>query len=156
MTEDEKAARTAALAELTKLGELQSAAQDRYEKDNDAWWNNLSQKEREDAFYAVCKRIHRGDIIDGGSYRYVLYDVFGFDPGMYGAGMDCGYMAIHNAIGDGNQLQQMKCVDRVEVVDETGRAYMRSAGQVNRLEFSMQDNDCTLKMFVNSKNSLDL
>jgi len=103
----------------------------------------------------VCKRIHTGDIKDSGTYRYVLYDVFGFDPGMYGAGMDCGYMAIHNAIGDGNELRRMQQVDRVEVIDEDGRVYVRSAGQVNRIEFSMQDRDCTLKMFVNSKNSLD-
>ena len=77
-----------------------------YEAKNDAWWNGLSEKEREDAFYAVCKRIWKADGIDNGSYRYGLYDVFGFDPGMYKAGMDCGYMAIHNAIFDGEELQR--------------------------------------------------
>lgn len=76
-------------------------AREEYEAENDSWWNGLSEEEREHAFYAVVKRIHQGDVVDQGSYRYVLYDVFGFDPGMYGAGMSCGYMDIHNLIGAG-------------------------------------------------------
>jgi hypothetical protein len=87
-----------ALDELSMLSQEFQKAQEEYEAKNDAWWNGLTETEREDAFYAVCKRIHKGDIVDKGTYRYVLYDVFGFGPGMYGAGMDCGYMAIHNSI----------------------------------------------------------
>lgn len=71
-----------------------------YEAKNDKWWNNLTETEREEAFYAVCKRIRKADIEDKGSYRYALYDVFGFDLSMYGRGMDCGYMDIHNSIFD--------------------------------------------------------
>ncbi len=69
-----------------------------YEAKNEAWWNSLTEAEREDAFYAVVKRIYQGEIIDRGSYRYVLYEVFGFGPGMYAQGMDCGYLELHNAI----------------------------------------------------------
>lgn len=86
------------LDEMVALSQELQKFKEEYEILNDAWWNGLSEREREDAFYAVCKRIHQGDLIDKGSYRYVLYDVFGFDAGMYGAGMDCGYMNIHNAI----------------------------------------------------------
>jgi len=71
-----------------------------YEHDNDTWWTGLSEKEREDAFYAVCKRLHQGELKDRGSYRYVLYNIFGFSPNMYVRGMDCGFMALHNAIYD--------------------------------------------------------
>jgi hypothetical protein len=84
-----------ALADLGQQHEKERAI---YEHQNDAWWNALTQQEREDAFYAVVKRIFKGDLVDQGSYRYVLYDVFGFDGSMYARGMDCGYMAIHNAI----------------------------------------------------------
>lgn len=71
----------------------------------DQWWNNLSYEERTDAFYAVMKRLVQGELKDRGSYRYVLYDVFGFGPDMYVRGMDCGYMALHNSIdGDSNAL----------------------------------------------------
>ena len=97
---------TKALATLTELGQEMEKRKEQYEVENDAWWNGLTEKERQDAFYAVCKRIYQGEIIDQGSYRYILYNVFGFGPDMYGAGMDCGYMEIHNYIvpikGDNN------------------------------------------------------
>jgi hypothetical protein len=96
MTDEEVAkALTNALAELDQEMEKYK---EQYEAENDAWWNGLTEKERQDAFYAVCKRIYQGDIVDQGTYRYVLYNVFGFGPEMYGAGMDCGYMEIHNSI----------------------------------------------------------
>jgi hypothetical protein len=151
MTEEKTASREAALAELAELGQEMERARKLYEHDNDTWWNGLTEKEREDAFYAVCKRIHDGDIKKNGTYRYVIYDIFGFDMAMYGAGMDCGYMSIHNAIADGEKLQRMKDVNRFEVIDENGRAYVRSAGEVNRLQFDVQDDDRTLKIFVNGK-----
>jgi hypothetical protein len=80
------------LETMTEIGQEMEKARDEYEKQNEAWWNGLSEQEREDAFYAVCKRIWQADGIDNGTYRYALYNVFGFDPGMYGRGMDCGYM----------------------------------------------------------------
>jgi hypothetical protein len=86
---------------LNKLAEIGQAVADNrksYEAQNDDWWNCLSQQEREDAFYAVVKRIHKGEIVENGSYRYILYDIFDFDASMYIRGMDCGFMAMHNAI----------------------------------------------------------
>ena len=71
-----------------------------YEAKNDEWWNSLSQEEREDAFYAVVKRIHKAELIDKGTYRWAIYEVFGFDAGMYSLGMECGYMDLHNALVD--------------------------------------------------------
>ncbi len=156
MNEEEKAKREEALTKLAEISQQLEIGRKVYEHDNDTWWNGLTEKERQDAFYAVCKRIHDGDMLQNGTYRYVLYDVFGFDPGMYGAGMDCGYMAIHNAIAEGEELQRMHKVDRFEVIDENGRAYVRGIGQVKRLKFELQDNDCTLKVFVNGKNPLDV
>jgi len=81
-----------------ELGEAMEADRREYETKNDEWWNNLSQEEREGAFYAVVKRIHKAELIDKGTYRWALYDVFGFDSGMYCRGMDCGFMALHNSI----------------------------------------------------------
>jgi hypothetical protein len=113
MSEQEEKIRLA-LDELSKIGQELEAERVRYESENDTWWNGLSEKEREDAFYAVCKRIFDGDIKQNGSYRYVLYDVFGFDPGMYGRGMDCGYMAIHNALADGQRYKELEEVDQIK------------------------------------------
>src|SRR5210317_881964 len=100
-----------ALQELSDISQQFQEAYKKREAENDAWWEGLTEQEREDAFYAVCKRIHKGDLKDNGSYRYVLYHTFGFDHGMYVDGMNCGYMAIHNAIFDGEELQRMKGVN---------------------------------------------
>lgn len=88
------------LQKLSELGEPIRQANQEYAEQNLQWWNSLSEREREDAFYAVVKRIYQGDVVDGGSYRHVLYGVFGFDAGMYSRGMECGYMTIHNLICD--------------------------------------------------------
>jgi len=135
---------------MTEIGQEMEKARDEYEKQNEAWWNGLSEQEREDAFYAVCKRIWQADGIDNGTYRHGLYHVFGFDPGMYGRGMDCGYMAIHNAIFDGEQMQKMHSVDRVEVVDRMGRSYTNRLEQGETVKFSLQDDDKTLKVFIDT------
>jgi hypothetical protein len=139
-----------ALDGIAKLSQEMEKSRKKYEADNDAWWNGLSEQEREDAFYAVCKRIWQADGIDNGSYRWALYDVFGFDPGMYMRGMDCGYMAIHNAIFDGEELQRMKGVTRFEVIDVTGRAYAKylHKDQGEKIKYNLQDEDRTLKVFI--------
>jgi hypothetical protein len=139
------------LDNLAELRESQQKAREDYDIMNDAWWNGLNQEEREEAFYAVCKRIHRAELVDRGSYRYALYDVFGFDPGMYGRGMDCGFMAIHNAILDGEELQAMKSVNRFEVIDEEGRTYVNHLNEDQRVKYSLQDDDRTLKVFIDNQ-----
>ena len=73
-------------------------------KAQDEFWNSLSEEDRLKAFGYVTRKIYQGDIIDKGSYRYVLYNVFGFGPESYELGMDSGYMAIHNAIFDGEHF----------------------------------------------------
>ena len=83
-----------------------------YEAKNDAWWNSLTETEREEAFYAVVKRIYQGEIIDRGSYRHVLYSVFGFGPGMYVQGMECGYLELHNAIYTHEEMRELQLRDR--------------------------------------------
>ena len=148
MTDKEKFLET-----MTEIGQEMEKAREAYEKENDAWWNGLSEQEREDAFYAVCKRIWKADGEDRGSYRYALYDVFGFDPGMYGRGMDCGYMSIHNAIFDGEDLMKMRQVNRFEVIDEEGRTYVNHLEPEQTVKFSLQDDDKTLKVFIDSHNS---
>ena len=83
---------------LTEMREYQEQAETAYENDADKFWNSLSKEDQLKCFYSVCKRIHEGDIAKRGTYRYVLYDVFGFGPEAYMVGMNCGYMAIHNGL----------------------------------------------------------
>ena len=69
-----------------------------YAEEAEKFWAELTQDQRLMAFYSVIKRVVKGELEDNGSYRYVLYDVFGFDMDSYVIGMACGYMDLHNAI----------------------------------------------------------
>ncbi len=69
-----------------------------YDRKAEEYWKSLSYKDQLQAFYIVTKRIHKGDIVEKGSYRYVLYDTFGFDLDSYIIGLDSGYIDIHNGL----------------------------------------------------------
>jgi hypothetical protein len=143
-----------ALDALAELGQEMENSRKIYEHDNDTWWNGLTEKEREDAFYAVIKRMYRAEVQDRGSYRWALYDVFGFDMGMYGRGMDCGYMNMHNMIFDSFELSAMKNVTRFEVIDDKGRTYVKYLKDSEVIKYSLQDDDRTLKVFIDNLNQV--
>lgn len=96
------------LQALTELGEIFEEHENTRAKQNEDWWNSLSEEEREDAFYAVVKRLHKGELKDTGSYRHVLYSVFGFGLHMYGEGMSCGYLDLHNSIYSQQEIDNLK------------------------------------------------
>lgn len=83
---------------LTELGELQEDLEKQTEREMDEWWNAMSKEDQMKAFYSVMKRLVDGELEQKGSYRYVLYDVFGFGPESYMLGMMCGFMSLHNSI----------------------------------------------------------
>jgi hypothetical protein len=96
--DDSAARKQAALDALAELGEAMRVSAANYDHEADQYWNSLPYDQQLMAFYSVCKRIYKGDLVDQGSYRHVLYHVFGFDPDAYIVGMECGYLDIHNAI----------------------------------------------------------
>jgi hypothetical protein len=69
-----------------------------YESEANDWWEDLSYEDKLKAFFVVTNKIYKGDLIEKGTYRYVLYDVFKFDCDSYIVGMDSGYLDVHNAI----------------------------------------------------------
>ena len=140
---------------LEELREEMEKAREDYEIMNDAWWNGLSEEEREEAFYAVIKRMYKAEVVDRGTYRWALYDVFGFDMNMYGRGMDCGYLNLHNMIFDSFELSAMKNVTRFEVIDDKGRSYVKYLDKDKGIKYSLQDDDRTLKVFIDSLKGLD-
>jgi hypothetical protein len=83
---------------LSALSEEQEDIEKCIEADMDEWWNSLSKDDQMKAFYSVIKRLVDGELVQKGSYRYILYQVFGFDAEAYGLGMMCGYMELHNSI----------------------------------------------------------
>lgn len=86
--------------EMRKLQKQMQEVATQYEKDCGDYWEKLPYEEKLMAFYSVVKRIHEGEIVKKGSYRYILYDVFGFGLESYVIGMECGYMDLHNAIDE--------------------------------------------------------
>lgn len=83
---------------VAQFSEAQKEYDDQYDQEADAAWNALDEDQKLQMFYSVVKRIYDGEIKQKGSYRYVLYDVFGFSPAAYYVGMMCGYLELHNAI----------------------------------------------------------
>ena len=89
---------------LKSMDEFSKAMQEgaeQWEGECDEYWNKLPYEQKLKAFHSVCKRIYEGDVKKEGSFRYVLYDVFGFGPDSYIVGMECNYMELHNYIQDG-------------------------------------------------------
>lgn len=93
---------------LSDASQAYEKAAKQYETETNAWWEALSYDDKLRAFYSVVKRIHEGDVVGQGTYRYVLYDVFGFEADSYGIGMECGYMSLHNAIKTPEEEQVLR------------------------------------------------
>ena len=73
-------------------------AKDAFEVDSKAFFESLAYDEKLKVFSHVIRLIHQGEIVDKGSYRYLLYDIFGFETDSYALGMDCGFLDLHNSI----------------------------------------------------------
>jgi|694.fasta_scaffold24828_14 hypothetical protein len=80
---------------------------DQLEIEQEEYWNSLSKEQQLNAFCAVARRIYKGDIELNGSYRYVLYEVFGFGPEAYAPAQMAGYLEIHNAIFTASQERKL-------------------------------------------------
>ena len=98
LPDEENEKRRKALDALHEFGNMFQDAMAQIEKEEEAWWSSLTEDQQISALCCVSRRIHKGDIEDNGSYRYVLYDVFGFGPEAYARAQMAGYLAIHNAI----------------------------------------------------------
>ena len=92
------------------------------EAEQEEWWNSLSKEDQLKAFCAVVRRIYRGEFEDRGSYRHVLYGVFGFGPESYAQAQDAGYLELHNSIVDseydGELLRAFCRVNNIEDYDK--------------------------------------
>lgn len=92
---------------LDEIQALQEESERQYHNEADDWWNSLSKEQQLAAFYSVTKRMHHG-LVQGVSYRSILYGLFGFDKNAYGVGMASGFQEIYNhcdleSVKDSNQ-----------------------------------------------------
>jgi hypothetical protein len=100
--------RSKILAVLAEFGEILQEEEAKYAEETDTWWYNLSQEDRERAFFSVVKRIVQGELRDKTTYRGVLYNTFGFDEGSYLMGMSCGFMELHNSIYTQEEMRKLR------------------------------------------------
>lgn len=84
---------------LDGLHEYHKEATEKYDKEANAFWDSLTTEQQMIAFYVITKRISDHELNDPfASYRYMLYDVFGFPPESYAIGMASGFLDLHNSI----------------------------------------------------------
>lgn len=109
------------------------------------YWYDLSDRERQRAFYCVVSMINEARL-NNDSVRETLYEQFEFNPGMYAIAEDAGFMELWESYQ--KQDRETKYVNRVEVIDESGRAYVNMS--VANCTLGIQDNGQTLKVFVST------
>ena len=88
---------------LENLNEIRDVFQkiiEEQKQEQDEFWNSLTKDQQLLAFCSVVRRICGGELVDRGSYRYVLYQTFGFGPEAYMAAQEAGYLELHNSIKD--------------------------------------------------------
>lgn len=83
---------------IKKLSIDFNATMKEVENEEEKYWNSLTKEQQLCAFNSVCRRIIKGEFQDKGTYRYVLYVVFGFGPEAYARAQMAGYLTIHNSI----------------------------------------------------------
>jgi hypothetical protein len=93
---------------LSDFSEYQKEAEAQYKQECDEYWASLSEEDKLKAFYSVISRVVQGELKDRGSYRHVLYEVFGFGPESYGIGMQCGFLSLHNSICTDEELTKLR------------------------------------------------
>ena len=86
------------LAQFSEASRVWAEVMQEVENQSETYWNSLTKEQQLQAFCAVSRRIYKGELEDQGTYRWVLYDVFGFGPEAYAPAQLAGYLSIHNAI----------------------------------------------------------
>lgn len=93
--------------EFIKASNLFNEAMDSFQKEADDLFQALPYDDRLKVFCAVVKLIAKGELEEKGSYRHVLYDTFKFGQDSYATAQCAGYIALHNAIFDYDDLHRM-------------------------------------------------
>ena len=112
---------------LSDMQDKFQQAMDAMENEQEDYWKSLSHEEQLQAFCAVCRRIRKGDLQDRGSYRYVLYDVFGWGPEAYAPAQLAGYLDIHNALFDSEYEEELLANERTLIIEELEKAGLKEA-----------------------------
>jgi len=104
-------------------------AVEKYQKEADDFWKSLPDDDKLKAFCAISKLMYKGEIEEKGTYRYILYDTFGFGPDAYVPAQCAGYLSIHNAIFDGERVAETIedfCTNHMDVSNDNLKEQINS------------------------------
>jgi len=93
---------------LIEISDIQKEIETHYKDECEDYWASLSEEDKLKAFYSVISRVVQGELKNKGSYRHVLYEVFGFGPEAYVIGMQCGFLDLHNSICTDEELTKLR------------------------------------------------
>jgi len=93
---------------LIEISDIQKEIETHYKDECEDYWASLSEEEKLKVFYSVISRVVQGELKNKGSYRHVLYEVFGFGPEAYVIGMQCGFLDLHNSICTDEELTKLR------------------------------------------------
>ena len=132
--------------EMEEFRKNMKESQDLYKIDVDQFWDNLSYDEQLKAFFFVTSKIYESDVIERGSYRYCIYEKFGFEPDAYILGLDCNYLSLHNIIHYGCDYSEFKSAKKVIIKTVGGEAEFEfsDSRQLN-FDFDEKSNTLTIK-----------
>jgi len=83
---------------LEEASRIFNETMDEIEVEQESYWNSLSKDDQLKVFCSVMRRLKKAELDDQGSYRYCLYEVFGFGSESYAQAQLAGYLALHNRI----------------------------------------------------------
>ena len=96
---------------------------------------NTLLRTQQHAFCCIVRRIVKGELDEQGSYRYVLYNVFGWGPEAYATALDAGYMSLHNSIypdgHDENLINSFCKFMKLQIEDDTILNFLRKSYHVS-------------------------
>ena len=85
--------------------EMQSNALKDYKQKAKEYFESLETDNQLLLFFYITNLIFKNYFEDGGSYRSLLYDKFGFGPEAYSLGCDSGMFSLHNSISTPDELE---------------------------------------------------
>lgn len=101
-----------------ELGKAYREAMEEFQKEAEKFWSSLSYEKK---LYAVAyvSRVLCEHAREGGTYRYLIYERFGFDLDSYAILQWSGLLEIHNLISGGLKFHsKRKSDDRGEEQDD--------------------------------------
>lgn len=118
-----------AMSEDAKFGQARDAfleAQEAFKAEQEDFWNSLSKEQQLKAFCAVVRRLVDGELDKQGTYRYVLYETFGFGPNAYVPAQMAGFLELHNSIcAEGYDSQLLHAFCRTFSIDDADQKIIK-------------------------------